>query len=128
MKLDILKFTEFSNKKVYWWAAVEKADVNDVLATILAKHTPNIEKEARALFGFTDADFIQALKHAPVGLFESQDKWDKVTMRFGLKLQYPQRSQRDIFITLNKHKQGFEEKIKDLDKRTAELIALAQEN
>lgn len=64
--IDKEKFAKFVNKYVYWWGGCRPdPDVDAALRFMLAKCPRFVENMAREQFGFTNDDFIRALKGTP---------------------------------------------------------------
>lgn len=64
------EFRAFVQKYVYWWGNDRSDfDVQAVLSFILAQRPAYVERMARDRFGFTDSDFIEALKNIQPGIF-----------------------------------------------------------
>lgn len=98
---DKERFKKFVKENVYWWGEERPdPDVDAVLRFILAKCPRSVEDMARAQFGFTDADFIHALRNTPTGLFCGvgiEEKWDGINGRLGIDppLTFPKNSPED---------------------------------
>ncbi|MGD9665977.1 MAG: hypothetical protein AB7U31_00815 [Synergistaceae bacterium] len=95
------KFAKFVYENVYWWGGYRPdPDVDAVLRFILAKRPRSVEDMAREQFGFTDEDFIRALKDTRPGLFWGvgiEQKWENINKRFGIDppLSFPKNSIKD---------------------------------
>lgn len=87
------EFQEFIRKYVYWWGE-NRSDFNTraVLSFILAQRPPYVEQIARDRFGFTDNDFIEALKDIQPGIFwgvGAEEHWNNVNKRLGINPPLP---------------------------------------
>lgn len=95
------RFRKFVEENVYWWGdRRSELNVDAVLCFILAKHPRSVEDMAREQFGFTDDDFIRALKGTPPGLFWGvgiEKKWNEINARLGIDppLPFPKNSPED---------------------------------
>ena len=92
------QFAKFVDKYVYWWGGYRPdPDVDDALRFMLAKQPRYVEDMAREQFGFTDDDFIRALKDTRPGLFWGvgiEQKWENINKRLGIDppLPFPKNS------------------------------------
>lgn len=92
-KIDNSEFLEFIRKYVYWWGDNRSDfDTQAVLSFILAQRPPYVEQMVRERFGFTDNDFIEALKNIQPGIFwgvGAEELWNSVNARLGINPPLP---------------------------------------
>ncbi|MGL4209433.1 MAG: hypothetical protein ACRCTY_08610 [Candidatus Adiutrix sp.] len=80
---DLAKFAE----QIVWFMPPAKvlADKNYFLVHLMAKASKEAYEHLRARFPqFSDADFITALRNAPLGIFMYEEDWHKWNEKFGL--------------------------------------------
>lgn len=78
-------------KQVVWFDCPERrvSDKYAFLAFIMAKSVPSAYNHAKTVFGFTDADFKEALYRAKPGLFMYHEQWEKWNKTLGIEPTLP---------------------------------------
>jgi hypothetical protein len=78
-------------KQIVWFDGSERriSDTSSFLAFIMARSVPSAFEHAKNAFGFTNKDFINALKVAKPGLFIYKQQWEKWNKILGIKPPLP---------------------------------------
>ena len=86
---DLYKFA----KQIVWFSSAERevTDLYAFLVFIMARTPLSAYEHARRVFGFTDKDFIEALRQAKPGVFMCLEKWEKWNKQFGVSFPMPKK-------------------------------------
>lgn len=94
------QFTFSSNlqefaKEVVWFNGPEQSlkDIGAFLVFVMARGGEKAFEHAQRAFGFTNQDFIRALKNAKPGVFIYESQWNNWNEKLGIdpKLPFPKK-------------------------------------
>lgn len=83
-------FDTFVNQVIWWDRRPSgSVDVSYFLCFLLSKAGADAVAHAKSAFGFTNADFQEALRRAPAGIFSTDEDWTAANIEYGIDPPLP---------------------------------------
>jgi len=78
-------------KELVWFSSPEQSlkDIDVFLVFVMARGGEDAFKHTQRTFGFTNEDFIRALKSAKPGVFIYEEQWNNWNKKLGINPRFP---------------------------------------